>query len=88
MVASGDGWVEQSPLGVCPPSANYPCSKCCYLSMIQFYICVLFMKYAQKFNDNCFLLFWKSKLEFLSYDVIVSFDGLYLTILDQILLLG
>ena len=25
--ASGDGWVEQSPLGVCPPFANYPGSK-------------------------------------------------------------
>ena len=23
LVASEDGWVEQSPLGVCPPSANY-----------------------------------------------------------------
>ena len=27
LVASGDGWVEQSPLGVCPPSAIYPGSK-------------------------------------------------------------
>ena len=26
--ASGDGWVEQSPLGVCPPSASYPGSNC------------------------------------------------------------
>ena len=28
LVASGDGWVEQSPLGVFPPSANYPDSNC------------------------------------------------------------
>ena len=23
LAASGDGWVEQTPLVVCPPSANY-----------------------------------------------------------------
>ena len=28
LAASGGGWVEWSPLGVCPPSANYPGSKC------------------------------------------------------------
>ena len=44
--ASGDGWVEQSPLRVFPPYANYPGSNYCYLSVIQFYICILFMKYA------------------------------------------
>ena len=26
--ASGDGWVEQSPLGVHPPSTNYLGSNC------------------------------------------------------------
>ena len=29
--ALGDGWVEQSPLGVFPPHANYPGSYCLYL---------------------------------------------------------
>ena len=33
LVASRDGWVEQSPLVVCPPSTNYPGSNCLYLSM-------------------------------------------------------
>ena len=59
LVASGDGWVEQSPFDVCPPYANYPGFNSCYLSVIQFYICILFMKYAQylqMFNNNCFAL--------------------------------
>ena len=28
LAASRDGWVEQSPLGVCPPFANYLGSNC------------------------------------------------------------
>ena len=28
LAALVDGWVERSPLGVCPPSTNYPCSNC------------------------------------------------------------
>ena len=28
LAASGDGWVEQYPLGVCPSFANYPGSNC------------------------------------------------------------
>ena len=59
LAASGDGWVEQYPLGVCTPSANYPGSNCCYLSVIQFYICISLMKYAQypqEFNDNRYVL--------------------------------
>ena len=27
LAALVDGWVEWSPLGVCPPSTNYPVSK-------------------------------------------------------------
>ena len=43
-----DGWEEQSPLGVCPPSANYPGSNCLYLSM---YLCLLkYVQYLQKFK--------------------------------------
>ena len=59
LATSGEIWVEQSPFGVCLPSTNYPGSNCCYLSVIQFYICILFMKYVQylqKFNANCFVL--------------------------------
>ena len=38
--ASRDGWVEQSHLGVCPPSTHYPGSNCLYLYMFKLYICI------------------------------------------------
>ena len=32
--ASGDGWEEQTPLGVCPPFASYLGSKLFYLLFV------------------------------------------------------
>ena len=44
LVALGDGWVEQSHLGVCSPSENYLGSKLFfYLSVILFYTCICFV---------------------------------------------
>ena len=36
LVALGDGWVEQSHLGVCSPSANYLGSKLLFLFICDF----------------------------------------------------
>ena len=35
--ASGEDWVEQSPLGVCPLLQNYLGSNCYYVLVIEFY---------------------------------------------------
>ena len=51
LAALGDSWVEQSPLGVCPPSANYPgsnyllfpCDLILYLYFV-YKVCSVFTK--------------------------------------------
>ena len=65
--ASGDGWVERSPLGVFPPSTSYPGYKLFVIYLwFKFYICILLIKVcveSTSFNGNYSILYLPCKGE-------------------------
>ena len=88
LAALVDGWVERSPLGVCPPSTNYPGSNYLYLSICfnSVYVFCLsnYGQYLQNSNDKC--LYYYEKRSY-NYDVTISFDVHYSMFIGQTFLL-
>ena len=65
LATSGDGWLEQTPLGVCPPSTNYPGSN----SLLFLHVIIINMHFV---SGSMFSIYMILMITFLYYSAIGS----------------